>query len=231
MSAILSHQGLLYPVGGGGGPATLLSVTQTAFASNVTSHPVNMPAAVNPGNMLVLGITMRANSGQDLTSAVTTPAGWTKLGQIISGTGGQVETQYALFYKIASGSEGGTTVDVQTSIACHAAAQVHRVSGATNIDFILSSQPSTSTILIVSLSISNGGAQTVWIAGFGSNGTASPSSYPGAYPDENTTTASGGSNACRVISASATDTNSNRPSGSFTMSANTNTARFVIAAW
>lgn len=231
MSVILSHQGLLDPVGGGGGPATLLSVTQTVFASNVTSHPVDMPAVVNAGDMLVLGITMRADTGQDLTSAVMTPAGWTKLGQDRSNI--QNGTQYANFYRIASGSEGGTTVDVQTSIACHAAAQVHRISGATNINLRLSPQPSTTNVGALGGSVSNSGAQTVWVTGFGSNGSASPSSYPGGYLDQRTTTPSGGTNACRVISASVTNTSSSSPAGSqqFEMSASTSSCRFMFAAW
>lgn len=216
---------------GPSGTPAVLSVTQTVFASDVNNHPVDMPATVNAGDLLLLGITMRSSSG-DLTSAVTTPSGWTKIGQEISGSGTPLTTQYALFYKFAGGSEGGTTVNVAVSVACHAAAQVHRVANVSALNARITGQPSTMTVTVLNHNSGNSNLKA-WVVGFGSNGTASPSSYPTAvYPDNNTTTASGGTNACRVISATGVNTNATSlATGDFSMASPTNSARFAVALW
>lgn len=225
-----AQQGMGGSGGGGGGDAALLSVTETIFASNVTSHPVDMPAVVNAGDTLLIGVTFRANSG-DLRSAVIAPSGWT-IENVFSSGFSVFNTVFALLRRTASGSEGGTTVDVETTVACHAAAQVFRVENASNFQLKTSSQAGTSQIILDDMSVANAGAQTVWIGGFGSNGTAAPQSWPPTLTDFQTTTASGGSNVCRVISASRTDTSGAMgTSQTFTMGTNSASARFTIALW
>ncbi len=96
------------------------SVTATVFdTAAATSHLVAMPAVVNSGELLVAEF---VNPG---AGTVTTPTGWTQLHTTVSG--GSV--RLGSYYKVAAGTEGGTTVDFVTSGTVKALAHVYRVSG------------------------------------------------------------------------------------------------------
>lgn len=56
----------------------ILSVTETSFDTNTTSHLVAMPAVVAAGDLLVI---LFAN---DADSTVTTPSGWTRCSRWLS---------------------------------------------------------------------------------------------------------------------------------------------------
>lgn len=99
------------------------SITPTAFGSNATAHLVAMPATVNSGDVLVCLF------GNDGTATVSTPGGWSAG---FSQDGGGL-LRGSLFFKVADGSEGGTTVDFVTSASERAAALVYRVSGASGL--------------------------------------------------------------------------------------------------
>lgn len=94
------------------------STTTTAFASAATSHAADMPAAVNSGDVLVAVVALQVGAG-----SVTTPSGWTKLGE---DTGNAV---LAMFAKAADGTEGGTTVDFVSAQARTGAIHVIRATG------------------------------------------------------------------------------------------------------
>ena len=93
------------------------SVTETAFGTDTTDHNVDMPATVNAGDLLIVLFT------NDGGATVTTPAGWSLLA---SDTGGP-SVRLSVYYKIAAGTEDGTTVNFVTSASEQAAAQVYRI--------------------------------------------------------------------------------------------------------
>ena len=96
---------------------TVQSITTTNFASDATAHLVNMPATVNAGDLLLCIFAC------DALPSVTTPSGWTSINSY------SFSNRTAIFAKIASGSEGGTTVDFVTSASEAATAQVYRITG------------------------------------------------------------------------------------------------------
>ena len=83
----------------------VVSVTHTAFTTDATSHLVAMPATVDAGDLLV---TLVATDG---SATLTTPSGWTNLSSVPQST----TVRGSCSYKIAVGTEGGTTVDFVTS--------------------------------------------------------------------------------------------------------------------
>jgi hypothetical protein len=93
------------------------SVTEIAFGTDTTNHYVNMPSTVDVGDLLIV---LFAN---DRNESVTIPGGWTELASDASGP----HIRSSVFYKIAAGTEGGTTVNFITSAAEEAAAQVYRI--------------------------------------------------------------------------------------------------------
>lgn len=101
-----------------GNAPEVVSLTETVFSSDVTDHPVNMPATVTSGNLLLMPFT------SDGSPTITTPSGWTLLYSQSNGT----VVMGCAFARVATGSEGGTTVNVVTSAAENAAAQVYRIS-------------------------------------------------------------------------------------------------------
>ncbi len=100
---------------------TVESVTETAFATPVATHNVDMPATVNSGDLLVILIT-RFN----MTGTWTTPTGWTLLYDDTSSS----TSDSAAYVKSADGTEGGTSVAVVHSSDGRAgAAQAYRITG------------------------------------------------------------------------------------------------------
>lgn len=105
---------------------TRQSVSGTTFAS-ATSHPVACPATVNLGDLLAMIFGLDGTTTGAPT--LTTPSGWSIL---CVRTQAQVAANFVagiVYAKDAAGTEGGTTVDVVTSAAVVAAAQVYRVTG------------------------------------------------------------------------------------------------------
>jgi len=99
---------------------TLESVTESSFDSASTTHNVSMPASVSSDDLLLMFF-----SPLDQPT-VTTPSGWTLLDsdEMIQGT-----AALYFFGKKATGTEGGTTVNVGTDVSCTAAAQVYHITG------------------------------------------------------------------------------------------------------
>jgi hypothetical protein len=87
------------------------------FTTATTSHDVTMPASVDSGDRLLVGI---FNNG---SSTVTTPAGWTQIGTRVTGSSRRV----TWLYLDAAGTEGGTSIDFVTGAAQRAVAITYRV--------------------------------------------------------------------------------------------------------
>lgn len=94
----------------------------TNFDTSVTSMPVNMPATVNSGDLLIALISQRNPS----TFTAGMPSGWTAF---FSQQGGGTVGYQRGFYKIADGTEGGGTATWTASTTTSAIWQVIRVTG------------------------------------------------------------------------------------------------------
>lgn len=91
---------------------TIAWVSQgTRTSATVSPATANYPTTTTAGNLLILMVTNKYD-----TSSPDTPSGWVKIGQKSGGigaNGNDAGTMYiTLFAKIATGSEGGTTLSV-----------------------------------------------------------------------------------------------------------------------
>lgn len=165
----------------GSGPSAfpvLLDTTATAIGSSVSPRVIDLPATVANGDLLLMHIT-NANS-----RTFTTPAGWARLG---AQGASSVATRSDWFYKIADGSEGGTTVAITASGSSRGAAYVHRIQvgtfNATTPLAILISSGDNVSAPVPSLSIGTA-ADALWLASAVLYFDGAASAYP--YPDDNT---------------------------------------------
>lgn len=136
----------------------VVSITESTFGVDATDHLVAMPATVTSGNLLLMIFTSDANP------TVTTPSGWTLLYSHNNGT----TVKGCVYARVATGSEGGTTVNVVTSAAENAAAQVWRISSwQGTLSGVAVGVPGAittgTTVDIPALTPSFGQSKTLWI--------------------------------------------------------------------
>lgn len=186
-----------YRFGGGSGgayPTRLSTATQGFGTSATTSHNVNMPATVNAGDLLVVTLATRSDS------SYTTPPGW----NLVSGSQDAVATQVkmATFYKVAAGTEGGTSVDFATSVASTAAAHVRRYQSGTytGTPEAAVATGSSATPDAPNLSPSWGSVKCDWIVSAAIVQGTSVSAYP--YATDNAFQNSGATGSTQVSQAS-----------------------------
>lgn len=99
---------------------TVQSLTTKSFNSASTTHNVTMPATVNAGDLLILGISFFGSG------AITTPSGWSVVCADTAITG----THHCAVYGLsAAGTEGGTNVNVATASSALGASHVYRITG------------------------------------------------------------------------------------------------------
>jgi hypothetical protein len=172
---------------GGGQPAppppasqfpVVESVTASSFPVHANSHAVAMPATVTAGDLLLCVFTSHA------FATVTTPAGWTLIGTTLNST--LVRT--SRYARRADGTEGGTTVNFQTSVMEPAVAHVYRISGWFD-DGVLSSAiadtavtgsglyPDPPALDPAAWDVEN----TLWLAVYGAANLGMTSGYPSGY--------------------------------------------------
>ncbi len=172
----------LYGGGQPGSPApsgfpVVESLTASSYPVHMSSHAVAMPAQVNAGDLLLCIFTNHAYA------TVTTPAGWTAIGTTLNST----VVRTSRFAKRADGTEGGTTVDFQTSVIETAVAHVYRITGWFD-DGVLADAIGdagvTGTGLAPdppALAATWGVANTLWIAAYGAENLGVTSGYPTGY--------------------------------------------------
>ena len=191
------------------------SVTETAFGSDTTTHNVSMPATVNAGNLLIV---LFNNDG---SATVTTPAGWTQLASNATGTA----VRLSIYYKIAAGTEGGTTVNFNTSASEQAAAQVYRITDwhGTTPPEISTAATGTSTAADPS-SLNPAGwdvANTLWLAVAGQDQGGGTPTYPVSYTGGITTRSdTAGNSRCQMMSARRVLAAASENPGAFTILGN-----------
>jgi len=201
------------------------SVTETAFDTATTDHYVNMPAAVNAGDLLIVLFT------NDRSESVTTPGGWSLLASDTNGA----HVRLSVYYKIAAGTEGGTQVNLITSAAEEAAAQVYRITswhGTTPPEISTaatgtSAAPDPSSLNPAGWDVAN----TLWLAVAGQDrgDQAGTTAYPDSYTDGTSTLSSEGTGSCRTLSAHRVLAAVSEDPGAFTIPASEQWVAFTIA--
>ncbi len=201
------------------------SVTETAFGTDTTDHYVNIPATVNAGDLLIVLFT---NNG---AATVTTPGGWTELASDTRWS----NVRLSVYYKIAAGTEGGTTVNFVTSAAEEAAAQVYRITDwhGTTPPEISTAATGTSTAPNPA-SLNPAGwevADTLWLAVAGQDrgDQSGPTAYPDSYTDGISTLSLDGSGSCRIYSARRLLAAALEDPGAFTIPAREQWVAFTVA--
>lgn len=189
------------------------SVTETTFASDTTAHVVSMPASVNAGDALIVIFT------NDGSATVTTPSGWTQLYTLANGTA----LTGGAYAKVASGSEGGGTVDFVTSATESASAQCYRISGwhglITGVEAGTAGSITTGTTADPpSLSPSWGALDTLWLATCHTSTTQTISSGPTSYTNLTQTSSGSGTTFAQTISARRSNNTATEDPGVFTTS-------------
>ena len=185
---------------------TVLSITETLFGSDATQHLVDMPATVVADDLLLIFF---VNDGP---ATQTTPGGWTEL---FDAEYSDSAVRFACYAKVAVGDEDGTTVDVVTSAAQEAAAQVYRINawfGA--LAGVEDETPTTGYNTAPDcpeLTPTWGAEDTLWIACYGADHNDTVDTYPTNYANGTYSVSSGGSGAGSMASArrelNATDDN------------------------
>lgn len=185
-------------IGGGGYPQTV-APTVTLFEANTTEHLVTMPPVVDAGDLLLL---LSAFDG----GSITNPTDWTSQENELINSHSRLVTA-----KVADGSEGGTTVDVVTSVAERGAAQVYRITGWWGIladGLAISSRNGAGGVVsndVPSLAPSSWDVEyTLWLAVLTvSTGSPSPnvSTYPTNYGNGVESDSGGGTAGALVASA------------------------------
>lgn len=216
------HHGLLLAGAVGGFPSYLSNTPTELGSADATSHPVNMPATVSAGDLLIALI------ASDGSATITTPSGWTSVSQ--STQGGAVRG--AVFYKVASGTEGGTTVDFVTSGNERMMAQVARIQASTYSGTPEAAVANTAPSINPdppNLAPSWGALNTLWIAMSAIDNMRTVSVYPLPDNQVRTANASGGTAFVTLATCSGNVNASSLNPGTFTISSASDSVNFTIA--
>jgi hypothetical protein len=215
--------------GAGGEFPQVASITTSISSTDTKTHNVSMSATVAAGDLLLVLFT------NDDSATVTTPSGWTALFSQVEANNRVRASAYA---KVAGGTEGGTTVDFQTSNIEQAAAQVYRILAA---DWCGSSVNDGVAVGAGSQATSQypdppavtpawGADNTLWITYIGYSSTASVSNYSANYGNGTWTQSSTGNTASAEVASARRELNaSSEDPGTYTLSANSASAGNTIA--
>lgn len=220
--------GGLYPV--------VEEVTEYTGTTAINSHPVDMPATVNEGDLLLILCATDGNRTH------VEPSGWDELADASEGF-----VSGAAFMRRADGTEGGTTVNVVlgASATDELAAQVYRIrrgtwrDTGTLTDAVTDGTPATGYSTtpdppsVTSHSepmVPKGVMGTLVIAWGSANGSRTVSSAPTGYTDTVTTDATGATcySAREELSSAASIEGNTNPS-TFTISASVSWVAHTIS--
>lgn len=157
----------------------LLSQTETKFATAATTYPVSMPSSVDAGDLLIVQLVSITNTQ---TSA---PGGWADL---TFNSGGSLCSKW--WYKVAVGTEGGTTENFTGTTAQRAVARTIRiqagsfrpVSAAPLVASLASILTATTTPSSSTLAPPWGSRSHLWLTSYSTgNDLTSVVSYPANY--------------------------------------------------
>ncbi len=215
-------------MGDGGGTAPIqfpqVKATNTSkHDSTTTTHVVSLPTGVQVGDLLIIMLTM----GSTATNTISKPTGWEDLFN-----NGASNRKSAAFYRVATGSEGGT-VSVTSSVAEKSAHQSFRIDNYQGVPEAIAANGGSATPDVGSLAPSWGADDALWIAFEGHrNSTVTVTVEPANYVNSlssftgsptNTTAEARCTTLRRELNASAEDV------GAFTISSSGNWVAATIA--
>lgn len=190
-----------------------ISLTVSATTTDQTSHLVSMPATVAASDLLLVALVTRTDT------AITNPGGgWNQLHTTANGT----TTRLGCYYKIAAGSEDGTTVDFVSAVATES---VSHTFGVPVAEWHGTTPPEVGTAATGSdinpdppnLTPSWGSEATIWIAVEGVANIRTVTTYPTNYTDGADDDSTAGGNNVAIGSARRTLTASSENPGTFTL--------------
>ncbi len=200
------------------------SVTETAFGTDTTDHHVDMPATVDAGDLLIVLFT------NDENTIVNTPTGWNLMTSDANGP----HVRLSVYYRIAAGTEGGTTVNFVTTSAEEAVAQVYRVTnwhGITPPEISTAATGTDTTPDPASLDPAGWDvADTLWLVVAGQDrGDQVTPTYPASYTNGISTLSSNGTGRCQIHSARRVLAAASEDPGAFTIPVSEQWVAFTIA--
>lgn len=174
----VSHQALVASYAGAVPPSIFGTPVVTTGTTSSTTKSVVLPASTPAGSTILFKIAVSSGSANTMTASGGFVA--------VSGAAQATTTMNgSVFYKIADGSEGGTTITVTLSSASTShVAEAYCVTGASTSTppEAASTTGSSTTPDPPSLSPSWGSANNLWFAGYGSRlNSTSVSAYPTNY--------------------------------------------------
>ena len=184
-----------------------------------------MPPAAVAGDLLLALFT------NDGSATVTTPANWTLLGTAADSN----RIRASVFAKIASGTEGGGTVNFQTSSNEQAAAQVYRITGwggdVRDVEISAAVAGLGANPNCGPLAPTWGEQETLWLAFVGYSSGAVVNAYPAGFGNGTLTRSatSGTTATAEVASARLEALGASEDPAPFTLSASSSSVAWTVA--
>lgn len=159
-----------------GGSKEFPKVEATTLTNNSggTSHNITLPSGIQSGDIILVFFAGYSTAG--ITTGI--PAGYTRL--YTSPSFGSLRF-FETIYKIADGSEGGTTITCTTTSNTFATLSSLRISGGIDISASVTSASGSSNPNPPSHSPSWGSDYNLWIAGMAHSGFELSQSPPSEY--------------------------------------------------
>lgn len=172
---------------------TIAGTTQGGDAAVNNSKSVTLPSGIQAGDYIVLFLGFYSDSG--VTGNL--PSGYTNLR-----TASRARTYYRVCYKVAAGTESGTTVTVTANLNHFLGWSVRVIRGASAIDSAVTSANTETAPNAPSLSPSWGADQNLWIASANQYDATATQAAPSGYSSiSQGAAASGGWDWSRVSTA------------------------------
>lgn len=209
-------------------PTVTASAVTTTGGTATATPSILLPATVNPGDILIAFIR------QDDEEAYTWPAGWNLL---VADTSDAADDQSSCRWKIADGTEDGTSITLTRTISRKYSALSYAIGGANTVEAGplatgTSTAPAPSTIT------PSGGTQDylfLWMGGWEGEQTSPPASNPTNFTNpigSNSGTAGAVTTNTRVASARrAVLAGTTQASTSWTISVSDDWTAFYLALW
>lgn len=208
---------------------TIVSSATTAGSAVASPVPINLPASISSGDLLVALIRLGTNA------TITFPGGWNALKNEVPDSDSDT---VAIAWREADGSEGAT-FDLTVSASAKAAAIVYRITGAEDPD----TQPPEVTTVATgssadvdppSISPTGGSKDYLFLAlgTSGAGGATGSNTWPSNYDDGQATASStGGTSGSRssVYGAGRELTASSDDPGTFTLGAGRVWSAYTVA--
>jgi hypothetical protein len=208
---------------------TVRSTAVTNGTAATSTPTINLPATVSAGDILIVLIR------QDNEEGYTWPAGWTALDPLPDTSDGS-DDQTSCRWKTATGSEGGTTIQLSRTQSNKFAALSYAIAGANHIEAGGLTVGASTAPNALTFAPSGGTQDYLWLnmGAWEGEQTSPPAATPTNYSNvigANSGTAGAVTTNCRVASCRRTTTAASEDASAWTISASDNWTAFTIALW